>query len=181
MARGKRLSLSVLGLASVLLFAATSARAQNGEKPFDRTPVDCIVTTSLDRTQAVDDRTILFYMRGKKVYRNYLPRKCPGLERENRIMYKTRGSRLCDVDTITVLEQWGARLSPGFTCPLGSFVPITLEEVEDLTRKSDAPRDAIEGKAVELPPAEAEAADGDTPKADAATPDSADAPAPREN
>jgi hypothetical protein len=170
MARAKRLPLVALALASVASLAATGARAQDGDG-FDRTPADCILTTSIDRTQAVDDRTILFFMRGKKVYRNYLPRKCPGLQRQNRIMYRTRVNRLCDVDTITVLEQWGARLEPGFTCALGSFVPITPEEVEDLVRKSDAPRDAIESKAVELPPpAEGDAAAGKDPESDAATP-----------
>ena len=170
MARAKRLPLIALGLASVGLLAAPRVRAPDGEV-FDRTPADCIITTSIDRTQAVDDNTILFFMRGKKVYRNFLPRKCPGLQRQNRIMYKVRGNRLCDVDTITVLEQWGARLEPGFTCPLGNFVPITQEEVEDLVRKTGAPRDAIESKAVELPPAgDAAAAAGKDTESDAAAP-----------
>jgi hypothetical protein len=155
MGRAKRLSPIALGLASILLLATRGASAQ---EDFDRTPADCVVTTSIDRTQAVDDRTILFFMHGKKVYRNYLPRKCPGLERQNRIMYKTRGNRLCDVDTITVLEQWGARLEPGFTCGLGKFVPITQEEVDDLVRK-DSPRDGVESKAVQLPQAEGDAGD----------------------
>ncbi|HET8696428.1 MAG TPA: DUF6491 family protein [Gammaproteobacteria bacterium] len=155
MGRAKRLSPISLGLASILLLAARGTAAQ---EDFDRTPVDCVVTTSIDRTQAVDDRTILFFMRGKRVYRNDLPRKCPELQRQNRIMYKTRGNRLCDVDTITVLQQWGARLEPGFTCGLGKFVPITQEEVDDLVRK-DIPRDGVESKAVQLPPAEGDAGD----------------------
>jgi hypothetical protein len=168
MVGARRLPLIALGLGSVGLLAAAGGRAQDNAPEFDRTPADCIITTTIDRTQAVDDRTILFFMHGKKVYRNYLPRKCPGLERQNRIMYKTRGSRLCDVDTITVLEQWGGRLEPGFTCALGNFVPITQEEVDDLVRKSDAPRDTIEGKPVELPPAAEDA--GKTSADDAALP-----------
>ena len=155
MARATRLPLMALGVASLLLLGARGARAQDD---FDRKPADCIVTTSIDRTQAVDDRTILFFMRGKKVYRNSLPRKCPGLQRQNRIMYKTRGNRLCDVDTITVLEQWGARLEPGFTCALGTFVPITPEESEDLLRTGDARREGVESKAVDLPPPAPDAA-----------------------
>jgi hypothetical protein len=170
MARAKRLPLIALAFGSVGLLAAAAARAQDTAE-FDRTPADCITTTSIDRTQAVDDRTILFFMHGKKIYRNYLPRKCPGLLRQNRIMYKTRGSRLCDVDTVTVLEQWAGRLEPGFTCALGSFVPITQEEVDDLVRKSDAPRDAIEGKPAQLPPAaEGNAAEHKDNDNDAASP-----------
>jgi Family of unknown function (DUF6491) len=157
MTRIDRLRRSSLALAPVLWLAFGSpAFAQDGQDAesadaFDRTPEDCVSTPNIDRTHAVDDRTILFFMRGKKVYRNYLPRKCPNLERQNRIMYKTHGARLCDVDTITVLEQWGARLTPGFTCPLGEFHPITPEEVEDLMRKPEDVRDAIEGEAVESP------------------------------
>ena len=170
MGRAKRLSPIALGLASILLLAARGTSAQ---EDFDRTPVDCVVTTSIDRTQAVDDRTILFFMRGKKVYRNYLPRKCPDLQRQNRIMYKTRGNRLCDVDTVTVLQQWGARLEPGFTCPLGKFVPITQEEVDDLVRK-DSPRDGVESNAVQLPQAAEDAGAGN---GDQAAPPPASPPA----
>jgi hypothetical protein len=111
----------------------------------------------------LDDRTILFYMRGKRAYRNYLPRKCPGLEREERFMYETRSNRLCSVDTITVLEQWNARLTPGFSCRLGEFHPLTREEVEDLERidKRGGPGpDAIEAHPVELPQQQDAADDG---------------------
>jgi uncharacterized protein DUF6491 len=163
MTRIDRLRRSSLALAPVLWLAFGPAVAQDGQDAesadaFDRTPEDCVSTQNIDRTHAIDDRTILFFMRGKKVYRNYLPRKCPNLERQNRIMYKTQGSRLCDVDVITVLEQWGARLTPGFTCPLGSFHPITQEEVEDLMRKPEDVRDAIESEAADVPPEDEAAA-----------------------
>lgn len=108
-----------------------SARAQEDE-PFDRTPRDCIVVSSIDATEAIDDQNIIFRMRGNAVFRNHLPRKCPGLERENRFMYETRGGRLCSIDTITVLEQYGISLQRGFTCRLGEFVPLSPDEVEDL-------------------------------------------------
>ena len=134
----------------------TAARA---EASFDRTPRDCVTVSDIRRTLAIDDRTILFYLRGgDRIYRNYLPRECPGLERENRIGYKTSTSRLCDVDLITVLELFGGSLKPGFTCSLGDFVPITKEEAEDLiVAKQDLgqKRRAIKSKPTELPPSEA--------------------------
>jgi hypothetical protein len=133
--------------------------AARAEASFDRTPRDCVTVTDIRRTVAVDDHTILFYLRGgNRVYRNYLPRECPGLVRENRISYKTSTSRLCDVDLVTVLEQFGGGLRPGFTCPLGEFTPITQEEAEDLlVAKEDLGRKrrSIKSKPVELPPAEA--------------------------
>jgi hypothetical protein len=133
--------------------------AARADASFDRTPKDCVTVSDIRQTVAIDDRTILFYLRGgNRIYRNYLPRECPGLERENRIGYKTSTSRLCDVDLITVLEQFGAGLRPGFTCPLGDFIPITKEEAEDLlAAKKDLGRSrrAIKSKPAELPPSEA--------------------------
>ena len=124
------------------------------EEPLDRTPQDCLAVATIDRTKVIDDQTILFYMRGKKVYRNYLPRNCPNLASEDRFMYETHSSRLCSVDTITVLEQWGAGFQRGFTCKLGEFQPLSAEEAQDLERERryGRGRDLIETKPVELPP-----------------------------
>jgi hypothetical protein len=146
---------------SAALLAPSSLIAQEDE-PLDRTPVECLSTTSIDRTDVVDDQTIIFFMRGKRIFRNYLPRKCPGLEREDRFSYQTTNSRLCDIDTITVLEQWGSRLQPGFTCALGAFHPISAEEAEALKELEEdgRQRDGVEVEPAELPEDEAdEAAD----------------------
>jgi hypothetical protein len=144
------------------LTAGLPAIAQDDEEaPFDRTPQDCILASNIDKHDAVDDQNILFYMRNR-VYRNHLPRTCPGLERNNRISYKLQGTRrLCSTDVITVLEDsfgfGGAPFRDGFTCRLGEFVPLSPEEVEDLERRDDEGRDGrqtqstIETSEVELP------------------------------
>jgi hypothetical protein len=138
-----------------LLFASMGAFAQDDDvdEPFDRTPVSCVRVTSIDKTEAVDDQNILFHMRGKKVYRNHLPQRCPRLEQENRIAYQVFGGRLCDSDTITVLEESVFGLQSGFTCGLGDFVPLSPEEVEDLLKQEDdlpTGEDAFETEAVDL-------------------------------
>jgi hypothetical protein len=137
-----------------LLFAPLATFAQDEDnEPFDRTPVDCVRVTLIDRTEAVDDQNILFHMRGDTVYRNHLPRRCPRLEYENRIAYKVYSGRLCDSDTITVLEQGAFGLQQGFTCSLGDFVPLSPEEVEELRRQEDdlpANADAIQTEAVDI-------------------------------
>ncbi|HEY9183504.1 MAG TPA: hypothetical protein VIQ99_09910 [Gammaproteobacteria bacterium] len=137
-----------------LLFASVGAFAQDeDDKPFDRTPVDCVRVTSIDKTEAVDDQNILFHMRGDAVYRNHLPQRCPRLEQEDRIAYRVFGGRLCSSDTITVVEQGVFGLQPGFTCGLGDFVPLSPEEVEDLRAQEDdlpAGVDAIQAEAVDL-------------------------------
>jgi hypothetical protein len=123
------------------------------EGAFDRTPQDCISASSIDETDVIDDQNIVFRMRGNRVYRNHLPRKCPGLERENRFAYEIRGSRLCSIDTITVLEQFGVGLQRGFTCRLGEFVPLSPAEVEDLEFREDGgpSQSEFETESVELP------------------------------
>ena len=141
-----------------LLVVAAPAFAQDGE--LDRAPTECISTASIARTKIVDDQTIIFHMRGKRAYLNYLDRKCPSLERQERFAYQSTGGRLCDNDMITVLEQWGARLAPGFSCPLGEFQPISQEEAEDLLlarERSTTDRDAIDVEAVELSPEQRDA------------------------
>jgi hypothetical protein len=172
MARARRSRLARLALLTSLLAGTAQLRAQEGDDTFDRTPQTCINTQTIDRTKVLDDRTILFFMRGKKVYRNYLPRKCPGLVREDRFLYRSNSGRLCDIDSVTVLEQWSGRLSPGFTCQLGPFLPVSPDEAEDLLRKDDEPRDAIESESVELPPGEDSQ---DAPAEETAPPEQGDA------
>ena len=146
------------------LLAAAGALGQDGEdEPFDRTPEDCIIVQRIDQTDAIDDQTIIFRMRGNRVYRNTLPSKCPGLQRENRIAYQSSTARLCDIDTITVLEDFGVGFRPGFTCRLGPFVPLSEAEVEDidLRKKGEAGQRTIETSSVELERDEAAAEPAD--------------------
>lgn len=119
---------------------------------FDRTPRDCIVVSSIDETDALDDQNLVFKMRGDRIFKNHLPRRCPGLERENRIAYQTRGGRLCSIDTITVLEQSGIGFRNGFTCRLGEFVPMSPEEIEEFELREDGrgTQGAIQTRSVDL-------------------------------
>ena len=70
-----------------------------------------------------DDRTIDFYMDGRKVYRNTLPNSCPQLGFEEKFSYSTSLSELCSVDIITVLHS--PPVMRGASCGLGEFQPIT--------------------------------------------------------
>ena len=110
----------------------------------------CVSLTRIDRTEVIDDHNILFHMRGGKIYRNQLPRRCPGLRRERSFSYRTSLSQLCDLDMITVLYDYGIGITPGASCGLGRFIPINEEEIQIL---KEAPRD-IEPE--EVPTAEPE-------------------------
>jgi hypothetical protein len=90
----------------LVLLAALPAAAQQ---------MVCIPIVSIDHTEVVDDRTILFHMRDKTVYRNVLPAKCPGLKFEDGFSYTTSIPELCStVEIIRVLRR-------GTSCGLGAF------------------------------------------------------------
>ena len=86
-------------------------------------PESCIPITSIRETRVRDDRTIDFYMNGRKVYRNSLPNSCPQLGFEERFSYETSLSQLCSTDIISVLYD-SPRLMRGASCGLGTFQPI---------------------------------------------------------
>jgi hypothetical protein len=141
--------------------------AADEDAALDRTPQDCLYVSSVRRTEVLDDQTIIFYMRGNKVaYRNYLAQKCPGLARAGRFMYEVHMSRLCSIDTITVLEQWGVGLQPGFTCRLGDFYPLSPAEVASM--KIEKERGKRPDESVDVEPVKPAEAGGDAAPAEAA-------------
>ena len=106
----------------------------------DREGERCINTRNIRNTDILDERTILFRMRGGDHYLNYLRSDCPGLLREERFSYRTTGGRLCRVDMIRVLEQFGGYIQEGMGCGLGVFYPITAEEAEFLALEPEERR-----------------------------------------
>ena len=160
MTGSKRVYLGFSALALPWLLAGSAAISADDDVPFDRTPRDCVVVQSIARTDILDDQTIIFYMRGKNnAYRNYLPKKCPGLKRWDRFSYQVTAGRLCNIDLITVLELSllpDRPFDPGFTCRLGDFHPLSPEDIASLkAEKEGGPRqDAVKTKPVELPPAQ---------------------------
>ncbi len=127
--------LPVAALAALLLAGCASAPRE--PKPTDVAADDpeavrCVQLARVERTQVVDDENIFFYMNDGTVYRNQLPRPCPGLSREERFMYKVPTGRLCDLDTITVLTDFGGGFRQGAGCGLGRFHSVDPEEVDEL-------------------------------------------------
>lgn len=158
-----------LAVAVAAIGAPSWLAAQDGEDgAFDRTPQDCVILQLVDQTDVIDDQNIIFTLRNHKVYRNTLPRKCPNLAREGRFMYQTTTGRLCSIDTITVLEQFGVGLNRGFTCRLGEFVPLSPAEAEDLAvERKEGPRAR---RGIQARPVENESEDADADAAAAPLP-----------
>lgn len=131
-----KLALTRVCSCAICSLALYGARAQSGSSE-----VDCIPLDRVDRTEVLDDRSIVFHMRGRDAYLNQLERECPGLDREKRFMYEVRNAQLCNVDTISVLENWGVGVARGFTCQLGPFQRVSEDEVADLRARTQQPSD----------------------------------------
>jgi hypothetical protein len=132
MARNNRLQSSGFTFRAVLVAACLAVPAVQAQEELDRTPVNCLTVSRIDRDLALGDRAILFYIKGGAVYRNDLPGSCTILQLgETRLtyLYRTQTARLtqlCDVDMITIDSPEHRRNA----CELGKFTPITAEEAE---------------------------------------------------
>src|SRR5688572_31241845 len=141
-----RKSLAAL-LAGVAGLSLASATAQDDDEASNE-PVRCVSMNGIRSTRVVDDTRGLFFQARDKVFLNRLDRECLGLARYGTFTYKVqsgaRHARLCDTDSITVLETTGR----GLNCGLGRFEPLSHDEVESLIV---GPHPAIIAAPVELP------------------------------
>jgi hypothetical protein len=120
---------------AVALCIVIPAMAQEDEPIIDDVDDDtrsCINMRTIRRTEVIDDRNILFHMRGQSVYHNILPRQCNGLARENRFSYSTTISSLCSLDSIRILYNGAFGLQEGPGCQLGKFHKISREDAKAL-------------------------------------------------
>lgn len=121
--------------------------AANEEGELER----CINTRFIRSTSVENDRNIVFFMRGNKIYLNTLPSECRGLSREGRFSYVSYSNRLCRSDRINVMSDSGFGVHYGRSCKLGMFRPVTKEDLADLFDRPDQP---IKTKEVEAPEVE---------------------------
>jgi hypothetical protein len=101
-------------------------------------PVDCVNTQRIRRTDVLSDREILFYTSGSGVYLNKLPHRCSGLRWADAFSYEVRGSQLCHIDLIRVVDTMGAGIRPGVACGLGKFLPVDPEQVPIVREQAKA-------------------------------------------
>lgn len=118
--------------AGLWVAAAGDSLAQDESEGRDMSAVQCLRVNDIDNIDIVSSETLVFRMRGGDVYRNDLPHSCPGMRRNDTLMYRTSVGRLCNVDVVTVLEDWGFGFAPGASCGLGMFHPITEEIADEL-------------------------------------------------
>ncbi|GAA0556787.1 hypothetical protein [Rhizomicrobium electricum] len=100
------------------LAGVTAANAADPAQPAKPRQI-CIRTSDINSMSYPDNRTILFRMNGGpvKVWRNELPRECPGLKFEQGIAWQIWGGEVCsNMQVFYVLRR-------GTPCMLGTFVP----------------------------------------------------------
>jgi hypothetical protein len=97
----------------------------------------CVRINDIEQIQIVDADTLVFRMRGGAVYRNELPHRCPGLRPDDTLMYRSSVGRLCSIDMVTVLEDWGFGYAPGASCGLGMFEPITAQIADEMVKAGE--------------------------------------------
>lgn len=109
-----------IGIANVCLLTGMSVHVQAQENPDEQKARDCLSMSRIDQIEVVDDRHIIFHMKGDEKYMNRLPYRCPGLK-NNAFLHETSLNSYCDLDTITVIDTTiGMRMG---SCPLGEFEP----------------------------------------------------------
>ncbi|WP_156254795.1 hypothetical protein [Sandarakinorhabdus oryzae] len=110
-----------------LFLAAAPALAQTPAPAAPSTPVTrgCLSLVQIQSTNVVDEQTIDFRLRDGSVWRNRLPRSCPGLGFDRAFSYSTSIPQLCNVDLIRVIVQNNPGIM-GATCGLGKFERLSV-------------------------------------------------------
>lgn len=117
---------------------AASQSGTDGQEDASASTETCLEQPSIRRTKVLNGRNILFMTKSGQSYNNPLPRECPSLKRGSIVNYGVVSGRICAGNTFQVLWQMGMDLVPTFLCQLGTFVPVTEAEVEDLMAVTDA-------------------------------------------
>ena len=108
-------------LLTVMLLAAPAMAEPAGAPPTAVPEIrSCLQMPQIRDSNVVDRQTIDFRLRDGSVWRNRLPRSCPGLGFERAFSYTTSIPQLCNVDIIRVVMQGNPGLV-GATCGLGRF------------------------------------------------------------
>ena len=102
---------------STILAGDANAPEMQGEQ--------CLPSRRIRSVDVLDGRTLIFDLGRDRNYLVRLNRQCFGLRRNTPISYEITGGRLCRLDGIRALENWGVnRLVPGPRCSIPSFIAI---------------------------------------------------------
>jgi hypothetical protein len=134
MARTNRLLWLACGAALFSIVPDTRAPAdEKSAKDLDRTPADCVSMSSISRKTAIDNKTILFSLKGNKFMRVDLPGACQSLTPgQTQLIFITADSSAGKLAKLCSHDSFGVEHRPGSGCQLAKFNPITPDEASQL-------------------------------------------------
>jgi uncharacterized protein DUF6491 len=93
--------------------------------------VDCIATRRIRSIDVLDDKHVAIKMSRGEYYLVQFQYRCPGLRRNNPVVYEPRGSnRFCVHDAIRATYRGAiGELTPGMRCGVPGFQSITKEQL----------------------------------------------------
>lgn len=143
--------LAVICIAMVVFFWAVDFSQASEEGAEQAESERCINARSIRRTEVIDDNNVVFYVQGRRIFLNSLPKSCKGLSRDRRFLFETHTRSLCEHDTIRILQEASGHIYAGRSCKLGRFLPVTQEDIENF--RKDRTRQP-EFRKLEPPPVE---------------------------
>lgn len=106
---------------------------------------NCLADREYDNFRALDDRRVLFEGRRDKLWINTLRFRCPDLRFGDVLRVRSFSwSRICNMDSFQVVDwfdwpwyrrwpwHWGTGWGISSTCTLGSFQPITSDQLAEI-------------------------------------------------
>lgn len=107
------------------LHALVSAGAGSGKR--------CLSTSQYDSVQILNEQMLLFKGTGNRVWANELRNRCPGMRKDDVLIFDLRGSQVCSLDWVTATR-------PGFLgwphagpkCSLGEFIEFDADVLKSV-------------------------------------------------
>jgi len=91
----------------------------------------CLSGFEYDQVEVLDEQHILFRdSPGDDVWLNTLRARCPGLSRNDTLLFERTGSRLCNLDRAEVVQRFLFWQRTGPVCSLGEFHQLTEAQAE---------------------------------------------------
>ena len=102
----------------------------------DDTAEHCLSLQEIASIKVIDKDNLAIQMKNGDYYLNHLSSSCPSLRRHSAISYTTPLNRLCNLEIITVLEDFGGDLQTMGACGLGKFTPASRDEIRFMQESS---------------------------------------------
>lgn len=108
------------------------ASSQDGADEVEPESPRCVSTRFIRRIRILDDRNVLIYVSGRRIYHNVLRYDCRGLKRVGAFSYNSNDGLLCEGDGIGSLGGALDTVRPMAACWLGAHTRITREQANEM-------------------------------------------------